>query len=141
MVRYPDEVTTTDEQQSELLIRKLTVPHDLFLVVEADAQIIGIGFLNGSALRRFGHEVTLAVAILRDFWGKGVGTALIREMLAWSDSRAIVRVSLEVVETNTRAIQLYESFGFVYEGRLRARRRHGDVYLDNLVMARVKASR
>lgn len=49
-----------------------------------------------------------------------------------------VRVALEVVETSSRAIALYVSLGFEHEGRLRARRRHGDIYLDTHAMARVR---
>lgn len=138
LVPCADELTTTDEQQSSALEKMLAAPNDLYLVVEVGAEIIGLGFLRGSTLRRFAHEVTLVIAVLSEWCGKGVGRALMRAMLDWADSRGMVRIALEVVETNSRAIALYESFGFEHEGRLRARRRHGDTYLDNHVMARVK---
>ena len=70
--------------------------------------------------------------------GRGNGRALLEALLGWADARGLVRVALEVVETNTRAIRLYESLGFEHEGRLRCRRKHGALYLDSHQMARVR---
>lgn len=44
-------------------------------------------------------------------------------LLVWADTHGVVRVALEVVETNTAGIGLYASLGFEHEGRLRARRK------------------
>src|SRR4051812_21167717 len=87
---------------------------------------------------RFAHGVTLGMAVGREFWRLGLGSALLESLLLWGDSHGVVRVALEVVETNTPAIRLYESLGFEHEGRLRARRKHGDVYLDDYMMSRVR---
>jgi ribosomal protein S18 acetylase RimI-like enzyme len=100
--------------------------------------IVGFASLDGSTLRRFGHGATLGLAVSREFWDQGVGRALVQRLLQWADSRGLVRIALEVVETNVRAIRLYESLGFEHEGRLRSRRKHGDLYLDNFAMSRVR---
>ena len=85
------------------------------------------------------EPVTLGMAVRREFWGLGLGRALLDSLLLWADTHGIVRVALEVVETNTTAIRLYESLGFEHEGRLRARRKHGDVYLDDYMMSRIRS--
>ena len=138
LVHCADELTVSGEQYSAVVEKKWAAPNDLYLLVVVDEQIVGIGFLSGSTLRRFAHEVTLAIAVLAEWWGKGVGRTLMHAMLAWADAQGMVRVALEVVETNTRAIALYESFGFPHEGRLRARRWQGGSYLDGCLMARVR---
>lgn len=61
-----------------------------------------------------------------------------KTLLDWADSRGIVRIALEVVETNVGAIRLYESLGFEHEGRLRWRTKLGNTYLDNYLMARIR---
>jgi RimJ/RimL family protein N-acetyltransferase len=63
---------------------------------------------------------------------------LVCALLDWADSRGLVRIALEVVETNVGAVRLYESLGFEHEGRLRCRRKHGSTYLDNHLMARIR---
>lgn len=59
-------------------------------------------------------------------------------LLDWADERGVVRIALEVVETNLGAIRLYESLGFEHEGRLRCRTKLGGAYFDNYLMARVR---
>jgi RimJ/RimL family protein N-acetyltransferase len=134
----PDEIRTTTEEHAAFLSRKLSSPFDLYILAELDSRIVGLTFLEGSPLRRFGHGVKLGLAVSRDSWGQGLGKALVQAALDWADAQRIVRVALEVVETNLTAVRLYESLGFEHEGLLRARRRHGDRYLDDHIMARVR---
>jgi predicted N-acetyltransferase YhbS len=78
LLHCPNELATTDEQYSAVLEKKLAAPNDLYLVVEVDGQIIGSGLLIGSTLRRFAHEAMLSIAVLSEWWGKGVGRAVMR---------------------------------------------------------------
>jgi RimJ/RimL family protein N-acetyltransferase len=128
----------TLEQQATALRQKRASPDHLFLVAQVEGRLVGMASLDGSAMRRFAHGADLGLAVLRDFWGQGLGRALTESLLDWADARGLVRVSLEVDEHNVRAIRLYESLGFAHEGRLRARRRHGDTYADTCQMARVR---
>ena len=49
--------------------------------------------------------------------GKGVGRALSEHVLAAARARGFRKVALNVLARNTRAVALYESLGFVVEGR------------------------
>ena len=134
----PDELRTNIEDQATLLQRKLDSPVDLYILAEVEREVVGLAMLDGSTLGRFKHGVTLGLGVRRAFWRGGLGAALVRTLLDWADSREIVRVALEVVETNAAAIRLYESLGFEHEGRLRSRRKHGAAFLDAHMMARVR---
>jgi RimJ/RimL family protein N-acetyltransferase len=136
-----EEVQTDIQEQARFFTQKLNSPVDLYVVAEVEGSVVGIASLDGSTRARFKHGVTLGLGVRRDFWRQGLGRALVRTLLDWADSRGIVRIDLEVVETNTGAIHLYESLGFEHEGRLRCRRKHGSVYLDNYLMARIRVSR
>ncbi|MFW5919215.1 MAG: ribosomal protein S18-alanine N-acetyltransferase [Halanaeroarchaeum sp.] len=90
-----------------------------FLVAEAPAQDGGPGgeilgyvvatgvTVNGTAM---GHVKDLAVA--PDRQGRGLGSRLLDRALSILAGRGFDRVRLEVRESNERAIDLYEQFGF-----------------------------
>lgn len=134
----PDEVRANVEEQAEFLRKKLSSPVDLYIIAEVAGRSVGIASLDGSTRQRFKHGASLGLGVSRDYWRQGLGKALVCTLLDWADARGIVRVALEVVETNIGAIRLYESLGFEHEGRLRCRRKHGTTYLDNFLMARVQ---
>ncbi len=138
LTRDPDEIQRDPEMLRSWLQTKLASESDLLLVAELEQQVVAIAGLTGSKLRRFRHSAELAIAVLKDHWGCGIGRYLTERLLEWADNSALQRVYLEVSDDNTRAIHLYESLGFEVEGRLRARRKHGEVYVDNLAMARVR---
>lgn len=52
-----------------------------------------------------------------DARGAGVGTALVRAVLAWAREQGAGRVRLWVTETNVHACRLYEGLGFVRTGQ------------------------
>lgn len=69
---------------------------------------------------RNNHIIYLGgVAIDPDHKGKGWGREMLAEALDLAKERGYTRVELTVATVNARAIALYESMGFVNEGRLR----------------------
>jgi len=138
LTRRPDEIRRTAGDEASRLAHRLSSPSELFVVAATQGRVIGLASLRGSTLTRFEHGATLGLAVLQEFWGQGLGRALMHALLSWADSRGLVRVALEVVESNTRAIRLYESLGFEHEGRLRAARKQGETYLDNCLMSRIR---
>ena len=137
LTRGSDEIASTVDEYAAFLAKCGASPTDLFILAELAGSPIGFARLTGSPLKRFRHEAMLAVVVLREAWGHGVGAALVRGLLRWADTNGVVRVALEVAATNERAIRLYQALGFEVEGRLRARRKHGDQFVDNLAMARL----
>ena len=76
------------------------------------------------------HVNTLGTASAHE--GRGVATALLTEAFADAEARQIVRATLEVAVSNTRAQRLYYRFGFAPVGvRRRYYERTGE---DALVM-------
>jgi RimJ/RimL family protein N-acetyltransferase len=134
----PGEIRADVEEQAGFLSKKLSSPVDLYILAEVEGRVVGLASLDGSTMSRFGHGVRLALGVRRDHWRQGLGRALVKTLLDWADSRGIVRVALEVVETNGGAIRLYEALGFEHEGRLRCRTKLGNTYFDNCLMARLR---
>jgi putative acetyltransferase len=112
------------------------------LLAEADGRVIasaGIHEAGWSPRRR--HVGGLGITVAADWQGKGIGTLLMEALLDWADNWAgLMRVELTVYTDNTRAIALYEKFGFVHEGTHRAFALRGGRYVDSHAMARLHPS-
>lgn len=92
---------------------------NIFLVVEVNERIVGFSRCEGSKLKRFAHKVEFGVCVLREFWGYAIGKNLLQESVQWADLNGVKKISLAVLETNDKAIKLYEKFGFEVEGILK----------------------
>lgn len=71
------------------------------------------------------------IAVRADYRGKGYGKRLMRELINIAKRNGINRMTLEVKDTNERAVNLYKSFGFTVEG---VRRKYYLNRYDALVM-------
>lgn len=77
---------------------------------------IGYGEHGDSALPRTGE--VFAIYILSEYYGKGVGYALMQQAL--QKLSQYERVALWVLKGNKRAIRFYEKCGFVFDGTEKA---------------------
>ena len=77
-----------------------------------------IGWCDISPLDRpvFEHIGSLGIGVLAPYRELGIGRALLKAALQSAKSKGLTRIELTVREKNTRAINLYEQFGFVREG-------------------------
>lgn len=110
------------------------------LVAEAeDGRVLGEIHAWPSETRQLGHCLTnLTVAVDPAAQGSGIGRALFAHLIeAAKDNPKFRIIELYCREDNRRAIDLYQSLGFVFEGRLKGRVWQGDgrPYLDDLLMA------
>lgn len=92
---------------------------NLFLVASVNGRIVGFSRCEGNYLNRFSHKVEFGVCVLKEFWGYGIGKNLLKESISWVDSNNIKKMTLNVLETNDKAIQLYKKLGFEVEGILK----------------------
>ncbi len=73
-------------------------------------------------------------------WGKGVGTAVTKQVLALGFTvHRLNRIMLTVSESNIGGIKAYSNAGFVVEGRLRAACFRNGLFHDKIVMSVLKA--
>lgn len=127
-----------DAQGFEQLIKTDTESKkNLFLVAVVEDRIVGFSRCEGNSLKRFAHKVEFGVGVLQDYWGFGIGKNLLKESIAWADSNGIKKITLNVLETNKKAINLYEKLGFETEGILKNDKVLSDGnYYNTIVMGR-----
>jgi L-phenylalanine/L-methionine N-acetyltransferase len=109
------------------------------LVAEVEGQVVGSIGLQVNRRPRISHLAGFGMMVLDDWQGKGIGTALLQAALDLADKWLnLVRIELTVYTDNTAAIALYKKFGFEIEGTMRKAAFRDGVFVDTLLMARVK---
>jgi ribosomal protein S18 acetylase RimI-like enzyme len=62
------------------------------------------------------HRAAIGIALLQEYWGLGIGTALFRELIAQGEEWGLKQLELEVIEGNERGLALYRKTGFEITG-------------------------
>jgi len=106
---------------------------------EVAAKILGHVSIMTSHKMRMKHSGVLMIAVHPDAHGKGIGKAMLVEILNQADNWLnLVRIELEVHADNAVAIALYQKLGFEIEGEKRF-----SIFKDGrlsslLIMARIR---
>lgn len=116
LMRYPDEFAVTAEQEAAYLERQLVSPDVLMIVCEVEGKLAGNCQLDLNRWRKTRYRGQVAIALLKDYWGLGIGTAMFKEMIEKARQEKLEQLELEVIEGNQRAIGLYHKMGFVCTG-------------------------
>ena len=108
-----------------------------YLVAEHGGAVVGHAFLEPLGHAATCHVVRLTIAVHEGHQRRGVGRALMNDLLGWARSNPRVeKVELQVRSSNEPALALYRSLGFVEEGRKTRRLKIGPgAYLDDVYMA------
>ncbi|SEM41965.1 Acetyltransferase (GNAT) family protein [Terribacillus saccharophilus] len=121
----------------ELIMTDRKESNNLCLVACDKQEVVGYCRCEGNKLKRLSHQVTFGIAIMKDYWGYGLGRQMLKMVIAWSKEQKIHKINLSVSGSNKRAIHLYETCGFQIEGCLKDDKRLSDgEYHDTLLMAR-----
>jgi len=135
LITMADEFNPTIESEARLISEMNRATNSLFLVAEDDGRIVGQLMLQGGKRRNVRHAATLGITVGREYRGRGVGRRLMVYAIDWArESGVVTRIELNVFVRNSHAIRLYESCGFVIEGRRRRSTHRDGQYLDDLVM-------
>ena len=108
------------------------------LVAVIDGKAIGMIFLAREENRR-SHVGSLGMAVHDAYAGRGAGTALMAAVVDLADNWLnLKRLELSVYADNTRAIALYERFGFEREGFHPAYSWRNGAWANSISMARLR---
>jgi RimJ/RimL family protein N-acetyltransferase len=132
----PSEFNLTVEEEQQLLADFAAAENSISLIAEVDGQIVGEINCKGGKRQATRHSALLGISVDQAWRNQGIGNALMAQAINWARGTGIVtRLELQVYARNSRAIWLYEKFGFQVEGRRRRVIYQNGEYLDDLVMA------
>ncbi len=119
LLREPGERVPSLEQEEEFLKGRMEAERELMLVAYYDDKLLGAcSLMSPGPQLRFKHRCIIAIALLKENWGQGIGTLMLETLLDVAKEVGYEQVELEVVSTNETAKALYEKMGFVKYGVL-----------------------
>lgn len=133
LVQWPGEIPVDAFREK---IAKLA-NHGHYIIAEEDGVPVGHALLEPMSMRANAHLFQLTIVVHPGHVERGIGTAMLRDLLEWAErNKQVGKVELTVRAGNLRAQNLYRRFGFVEEARFqrRVRRTDGD-YEDDIGMA------
>ena len=138
LVVGPEDIDWTAEQQAKRIERWNMSPDRLRLLAEVDGELAGAAVLYANNPQaRLRHRCCVDITLYRKFWGMGIGTALLGEVLSAARAAGYEQAELEVVSGNAPAIGLYKKLGFEAVGTMpRAMKYTDGTYADFLLMVR-----
>ena len=121
------------------LLQSISSGRMVIFVVEMAGQLVGqLGmYWRRTRNKKLGHCMNLGLAVMKDYWGNGMGTALMNACEDWARMNQIVRLELEVVCKNESAVALYKKCGYDIEGTKRKSMMIEDEYVDEYLMAKI----
>lgn len=109
----------------------------VLLVADDGSSLLGYIEADGGRFCRNRHSAHVVIGVRQSESGRGIGTALLRELNVWAEESGVHRLELTVMAHNSRAIALYEKAGYAVEGGRRDSLFVEGRYVDELALARI----
>ena len=86
LMRTPEELDYTPEEEAHILTNRKDDPRSLMLVAELDGQIIASADIcsHGHNSRTL-HRGELGIAVRKDYWHQGIGSALMERLITFAE--------------------------------------------------------
>ncbi len=127
LLRTPDEFNYTPEEEARILAGRKDDPRSLMLLAETDGKIIACADVcSHGAKSRVLHRGELGLSVLKEYWRRGIGSAMMERLIAFAVQAGFEQIELTVESKNQRAVRLYLKHGFTVYGT----RPHGMKYPD-----------
>ncbi len=125
----------TEAEERMFLASVRSAENAISMIAEQNGEIIGMLSFKGGNRARTRHVGEFGISVTRDAQRIGIGRRLMQLLIDWARSGVTVRkINLVVRVDNHRAIALYESLGFVAEGRRTRDMLIDGVFHDSLLM-------
>ncbi|MDD6189883.1 MAG: GNAT family N-acetyltransferase [Clostridiales bacterium] len=118
LLSYPDENSFDAAQESQFLKEKSESENEIEIIALVDGVVAGTAGIEAVGSKdKVKHRAEFGISIAKEFWGLGIGRALMDACIECARSAGYVQLELTVVSGNERAISMYEKVGFVEYGR------------------------
>lgn len=122
------------EREARFINRFIKNEDEIMLVATDGGLIVANGVIERERIPRLSHRARLTLTVLRDYWGQGIGSALMEKMIGFCRDSGVEVLSLECRADNQRAVRLYQKYGFVAVGTMKKYFKINDCFYDALLM-------
>ena len=118
LLRTPAETDLTVEQEERFIESINQSQNNWMILCEVDGRCAGNCHLQLNTKAKVCHRGSVAIGLLRAYWGMGIGTAMFEEMVRIARENGASQLELAVIEGNERGLALYRKMGFTVYGEL-----------------------
>ncbi|MCO4584281.1 acetyltransferase, GNAT family [Streptococcus infantarius subsp. infantarius] len=129
----------SQEDMEIFLERHLESVNEICLVVRVGKELAGVLNVSSTSSPQTNHIGDIFIAVQEKYWGYGLGSLLMEVALDWACHTPVIRrLELTVQDRNSRAVHLYEKFGFKIEAtKERGAKTKDGEFLDVYLMSRL----
>lgn len=133
------ETILSQEDMEIFLERHLESVNEICLVVRVGKELAGVLNVSSTSSPQTNHIGDIFIAVQEKYWGYGLGSLLMEVALDWACHTPVIRrLELTVQDRNSRAVHLYEKFGFKIEAtKERGTKTKDGEFLDVYLMSRL----
>lgn len=129
-----DTFKISKEREIRFINRFKNSQNDILLVAYDGNTVVGNAAVVRNRIARYSHRAEISITVLREFWGRGIGSELMKRMIEFAKESGVEVLYLETRSDNERAIALYNKFGFKPIGTYKKFLKIGNCYHDALLM-------
>ncbi len=135
MISRTEEMKLDEDYEKQMIKLHAQRENCAFFVALEQDKIIGmLNFVGGNRSRDM-HDGEFGLSVKKDYFGRGIGSGLMENLMRWGQNNQVIRrMTLFVMHSNKRAINLYKRFGFSIEGVRRKAVRFEDGRVQDLIM-------
>ncbi len=109
----------TKKEVIDRWIEELNLNKVLPIVAEKDSVIVGDATLHFNNYGWQRHMAEIRCVVSRPFQKKGLGTALMRELVSQAVEKGVIKISAVMMDTQKSAQKAFEKLGFTKEAELK----------------------
>lgn len=118
LLSYPDENSFDPEKESQFLKQKAESTNEVEIIAFVDGKVVGTAGIAAVGTKyKVRHRAEFGVGVRKEYWGLGIGGALLEACINCAKEAGYTQLELSVVAENDRAIALYQKAGFIEYGR------------------------
>ena len=136
LLTSPQDPPMTVESEEKFLKDLADSKNQVMIACFVDGPLVGNCMLSYELKQKIRHRGRVGISILRDYWGKHIGTRMFEELMSIARDWGLYQLELEVFEGNDRARALYEKMGFRAFGEIpnAIRQSDGSLHSEFLMM-------
>ena len=118
LLTYPEENRFDAAAESQFLQKTADSEREIEIVAEVEGKIAGTAGVESLGNKiKLRHRAEFGVSVAREFWGLGIGRALLEACVECARRAGYTQLELTAVAENERALSMYRRAGFVEFGR------------------------
>ena len=134
----PEEFQVSVEDEIAFMKRFELSERECMISAFADGRLVGnVAIRQAGGMKRIRHRATLGISVLKEYWGRGIGSMLMDAAIHTAESAGYAQIELQTAADNDRAIGLYQKFGFEQYGRCPRALKRESGYADEIDMVKI----